>query len=193
MTPMPTLPELPKPGFPMMRQKIDGNYLTGEIAGYFTADQMREYALAALATRAQEPLKVSASTERVWRAIYERICFAGEPVADVLADYEDTLATRQGEAVAWKVIGDGATKCVFFEDDATYLAERGCTIVPLFAAPVASESKGFDYAELERALCAITVVGKALGRDVILRDSVIEIVRDRIAMQPPAMQGKGDE
>lgn len=50
------------------------------------------------------PLKVSASTERVWRAIYERIVFAGEPVADVFADYEE--ATRPAAPDGWIAVGE---------------------------------------------------------------------------------------
>jgi hypothetical protein len=53
----------------------------------------------------------------------------------------------------------------------------------------ANESDPFDAEELHRALSGIKPVGIALGEEVILRSSVLEIARDRIgraALQSPA-------
>lgn len=43
--------------------------------------------------------KCSASTERVARAIYERIVYAGEPLAEVLADYDETPAAQAADGL----------------------------------------------------------------------------------------------
>lgn len=63
------------------------------------------------------PLQVSASEERVWRAMYERRCYAGEEPASILDDYGFTDALQKRLAV-FDALGDWQTFSV--------LAQPGC-------------------------------------------------------------------
>lgn len=177
------LPPLP------IRQRF--TTLHGETYAY-SAEQMREYALAALSAQPSpggqgdvreqfeawlDTLRLDRSrhgdgyvwndVELAWRAVEK---FAAlQPVGE-LAGY---ATFRDGRFGSWLF----QTRAMAESHDSTAVAggPGNSDIVPLFRSP----AQAVDLDELRRAVCVVNVVGQIDGHDVVYRNSVLDVIDTR--------------